>query len=336
MAKLLKFGVIGLGDYPSQYHIPHIMANGNAELTAICDVSEDRLSEVQEQTKVEHAFGDLNAMLNDTVLDVLVVSTPHAFHYEHARTALERGLNVLVDKPFVLDVTEAQQLVALAEKKGVKLMVGLNRHLDPADLAARHAIQNGEIGDIVFVRTLQVGYPTDRFYTDPKISGGGPLIGRGTHMGALIPWLTGLRPLRLTANILWGDQPVDIGGILNIELEKNVLWQLASVSNASQNIDEIDIHGTAGRILLWRPVATVAPWSTRRWGADGQEIEVGELPQGQTTTDHFIDFLNGQDELRVPLIHAVYSTAIVQGAYESVRLKRPIQIAEDGTLSPLC
>jgi len=256
----------------------------------------------------------------------VTVSSPHGLHHRHARDALDRGLHVLVDKHFVLRTSEARELIALARARGRVLLVALNRHLDPANLYARDLIRGGALGTVYFARALQLGYPSDRFYADPELGGGGPLVGRGTHMASLIPWLTGWRPRAVTAVFADRGGPVDAGAAVAVDFGGGALGQIASLADAHRNVDEVAVYGPGGVVVVER-VPGRPGWTVRQHDAAG-DVPPGPLPAGQTTTDHFVDVILGRAELRIPLDDALAAVQIVEAAYESARTGRPAAVSD--------
>jgi len=322
----VQVGVVGVGNYASSYHVPHLLANPAARIQAICDASVERLAAAGAATGVAPArrYADHRQMLDAEPLDAVTVSSPHALHAEHVRAALERGLHVLVDKPFVLRSADARALIHLAEERGCVLLVALNRHLDPANLYARDLIRSAALGQPVFARSLQVGYPLGGFYADPELSGGGPLVGRGTHMASLMPWLTGWRPVSVTAVLAAGGGEVDDGAALSIAFAGGALGQIAAVRHGSPPVDEMEVHCSEGSVVVER-VRGRRGWVVRRDGAEPDPDDL--LPAGQTTTDHFIDAVLGRTPPRVPLVDALLSVQILEAAYESARTGCAVSIA---------
>src|SRR5579883_558033 len=230
MLTKIRVAVIGAGGYAGSYHIPHLAANPHADLLALCSKDPDDLAEKARTFNVPRIFTDHLELLEKTPLDAIVVSSPHALHYEHCKAGLERGLHVLVDKHPVLRTTEWLELTTLAERQGKILMPALNRHLDPANLYAKGLIQSGALGEIFYARSLQVGYPIERHYVHLALAGGGPLVGRGSHMAALIPWLTGWQTSEVSAQVTRRpDLEVDVGGVINVHATGGALFQIASV-----------------------------------------------------------------------------------------------------------
>lgn len=329
--------MVGVGNYASGYHLPNLLQNPTVDLCAICDASPTSLAAAAARAPGARTFADHREMLETVQPDAVTVSTPHGLHYTHVRDALRAGVHVLVDKPFVLRGDEAIELVQIAASRRLILMVALNRHLDPANLHARHLIQSGALGQVYFARSLQVGYVSSSFYTSLDLAGGGPLVGRGTHMAALMPWLTGWRPEQVSAVLSYagnGTQrgsvgsEVDDGATVSVSFAGGAVGQIASIRHGHRGVDEMAVYGTDGTVVVER-VAGRPGWVVRHLRAGGPAngvVPEAELPAGTTTTDHFVDAVLGRVEPRIPLIDAVLSAQIVEAAYESARSGRTVRL----------
>lgn len=95
------------------------------------------------------SYDTLEALLADPAVDLVVVNTPTATHYEYTRQALERGKHVLTEKAFTTTAAEARALDALAKEQGRKLAVFQNRRWDSDFLSVRGVLAEGLLGDIV-------------------------------------------------------------------------------------------------------------------------------------------------------------------------------------------
>ncbi len=325
--KKTRVAVIGAGDYAGRYHVPHLVANPHVALQALVARNPETLAQKAALFGVPRWYTDYSVLLEREELDAVVVSGPHTLHYELAKAALRRGLHVLVDKHVVMHAAEWRELIALAADKNVTLMPALNRHLDPGNLYAKQLIRAGALGEVYFAFSTQINYPLDRHYTSLALAGGGPLVGRGSHMAALIPWLTGWRPQEVSAAVASNPgAEVEASGIVNVRTEGGQLFQLAAVKTGYTDVDEVRVIGTAGAILLSRPVP-YRPWQVTHFGPGGQVQPLGELPSGETTTDHFVRVVRGETSLRVPPEDALPSVQIVEAAYESVRSGRTVKLS---------
>ncbi len=150
----IRVGIIGYG-----YWGPNLTRNfyelPNADLVAIADLKEERLKQASSkypQVTIVRDYHELFTM----GLDAVVISTPPATHHKVAKECLENGLSVLVEKPITLKSKDAEELIALAEAKGLTLMVGHTFKYNSAVLALKKYIDNGELGDIYYLDTARL------------------------------------------------------------------------------------------------------------------------------------------------------------------------------------
>ncbi|MBI4303179.1 MAG: Gfo/Idh/MocA family oxidoreductase [Chloroflexi bacterium] len=146
---MVNIGVVGCG-YWGPKHIRTCHELTDATLATVCDVDERKLSQVRAQypdVKTTTSFTD---MLQNGV-DGVVIATPVNTHYRLAREALLHDKHVLVEKPLTATSREALDLIELAEKRGLVLMVGHTYEYHPAVEFLRRLVTNGELGDIYAV-----------------------------------------------------------------------------------------------------------------------------------------------------------------------------------------
>ncbi len=97
---------------------------------------------------IPRAHGSYEALAADPDIDVIYVSTPHPFHAEGARLALEHGKHVLVEKPFTLNATEARGVVDLATEKGLVVLEAMWTRWLPHMVRVRELIASGALGEV--------------------------------------------------------------------------------------------------------------------------------------------------------------------------------------------
>jgi predicted dehydrogenase len=147
----LKVGVVGLAGIGNRHCQCH-HADPLAELVGVCDIVHER-ADVAAKRYGTRAFYSLGEMLDACPdLDVVDVTTGGrengSWHYEPVMEALERGRNVLVEKPLSSDVREARRMVAKADDKGVYFGCNLNHYFTPPAEKARELIESGEAGEL--------------------------------------------------------------------------------------------------------------------------------------------------------------------------------------------
>ncbi len=145
---VLRLAVIGAGSW-GRNHIRAVAANPEAELAAVCDLNPDRLTAVQQQYPSILVTEDLDTALQN--VDAAVIATSAATHAELATSVLERGLPVLVEKPFALSVRDAEAVAKLADDVGVPVLVGHLLLFHPAIQRLKSLLHAGDLGNIYYL-----------------------------------------------------------------------------------------------------------------------------------------------------------------------------------------
>lgn len=158
MSSPIRVGVIGCG-----YWGPNLVRNFKAlptcELKAICDRSESRLRHLRTLYSDLEAHTDALQLINDSSIDAIVVATPVGLHYNLAKAALCAGKHCFVEKPLAGSSAECEELIEIAEEKGLVLMVGHTFLYSSPVKKICDIINAGDIGDIRYInsRRLNLG-----------------------------------------------------------------------------------------------------------------------------------------------------------------------------------
>jgi predicted dehydrogenase len=144
----LTVGQVGLGPWGS-----NLARNFNelARLKWVCDASDTQLDRIRpryQQSLFTTSFDDL---LADDEVDAIVVATPVPTHAELARSALLAGKHVFVEKPMALTASEAEELVSLAEERGLALMPGHLLLYHPGVEKLKAIVDSGDLGRVLYV-----------------------------------------------------------------------------------------------------------------------------------------------------------------------------------------
>lgn len=144
-APSLNAALVGYGYAGRTFHAPLLATTPGIALRVVVSSQRDPLARDYPESTVL----TLPDMLSRADIDVVVVATPNATHFDIARAALIAGKHVVVDKPFTLTVREAEALVELADKLGLRATVFHNRRWDGDFLTLKRLIQAGTLGRIV-------------------------------------------------------------------------------------------------------------------------------------------------------------------------------------------
>ncbi|HEY5912975.1 MAG TPA: Gfo/Idh/MocA family oxidoreductase, partial [Verrucomicrobiae bacterium] len=156
--KVIKVGVVGCG-----YWGPNLVRNlrqaPDCQLKVICDVATSRVEHMKRMHPDVATTAVFQELLDDPELDAIVIATPVRFHYEMAKACLSVGKHVFIEKPMARTEAEGEELVALAERKGLVLMVGHTFLFSPAVRRMKEIIDAGDIGQVQYIsaRRLNLG-----------------------------------------------------------------------------------------------------------------------------------------------------------------------------------
>src|SRR5258705_848836 len=154
-AGAVRVGVIGYG-----YWGPNIVRNltglENCELAAVCDKNPNALKRVARAYPGVRATTEFSDVLRSPDIDAVAVVTPVWTHYELAKAALENGKHVFVEKPFTCNAQQAEELIELAERKNLKIMVDHTFLFTGAVKKIRQMVDEGALGDLYYYDSLRV------------------------------------------------------------------------------------------------------------------------------------------------------------------------------------
>ena len=155
MADSIGIAVVGTGDWGANLVRNFASLNG-AKLVALCDSDPQRLAATIARYPGTRACSLVEQIAAATDVQAVVVSASAVSHYPLARTLLEAGKDVYVEKPLTLEVAHAETLVALARERGRILMVGHLLLYHPAVRYLKQMVTRGDLGDVFYIYSQRV------------------------------------------------------------------------------------------------------------------------------------------------------------------------------------
>lgn len=154
-ADMIRFGVIGYG-----YWGPNIVRNlfsvEGCRVATICDQSPTALGRASKTYPGAEMTTDVSEVLTSKEIDAIAVVTPVWTHFDLAKSALENGKHVFVEKPFTSTPQEAEELIELADRNGLKIMVDHTFLFCGAVRKIRELIDDGIVGDLYYFDSTRV------------------------------------------------------------------------------------------------------------------------------------------------------------------------------------
>ena len=228
-----RLALIGAGGMARSHHLPLMLETG-ADFRVICEPSAqnyelfaDAMCELGASPPPNQP--DLTQLLSDYAdqLDAVFIATPHNMHHDQAVACLDAGLDVLLEKPMVMNADEALSLMDTRDRSGRHLVVAFQGGLSPQIRHAAALIACGDLGELLTVTgMLWQGWKdstSGSWRQVPDISGGGFLFDSGAHMLNTVCTLVGEDFASVAA---WMDKrgtPVDINGVIMARLQSGAL-----------------------------------------------------------------------------------------------------------------
>ncbi len=151
----MHIGVVGCG-YWGPNLVRNLSENRLCTRMSVCDFDPGKLERLKLRYPAARFFTDYSEMLAQPDLAAVMIATPPAAHYPLARQALERGMHLFVEKPFVAASEQGEELVRLAAARGRSIAVGHTFLFSPPVVKTREIVDRGELGKVYYISSTRV------------------------------------------------------------------------------------------------------------------------------------------------------------------------------------
>ncbi len=141
----IKVALVGFGKSATVFHLPLLRVLSEYEIDSVISSREDEVQKLLPGVKV---FANLEEALVNSSAELYIITTPHHLHYSQAKQVLHAGKHVVIEKPFVMRISEGEELIKLSEEKQVILSVYHNRRWDSGFLTLQKLIKEHTLGEI--------------------------------------------------------------------------------------------------------------------------------------------------------------------------------------------
>lgn len=186
-------------------------------------------------------------------VDIVLVATTNDALVDASIAAVQADKHVLVEKPAARNVKELDRLIQETQNRNVLVRVGFNHRYHPALLQARHLVDLGEIGELMFIRGRyghggRKGYDRE-WRSNPALSGGGELIDQGVHLLDLSRWFLGdFMEIQGYAHTYFWDMPVDDNSFMLLRTLQGQTAFLHVSCTEWKNLFSLEIYGHDGKL----------------------------------------------------------------------------------------
>lgn len=271
--RVIRIGSVGVGGIWTGVHEPGIRRSPDLELTAICDIDQDKLNAAGEKYGVppERRFTDYHDLIRCPDVDAVDICTSNDAHFEIAMAAVEAGKPYDLEKPITMTAAQAEQLAQATRAKGLPNMVCFSYRFKAAARYAKELIASGMIGQVYHVdmQYFQAwGLPRAQ---SPLVwrfvksrTGSGALGDLGCHALDLVRFVTGKEYTRLVGHLGTyvherqnldgvGTGPVDVDDFSNYmtDMEDGISasFQITRFAFGRGNYQRMEIYGSEGAIV---------------------------------------------------------------------------------------
>lgn len=227
--------------------------NDNLKIVACVDQVLEKAEALAKQHPGAVALTDWREAIKRPDVDIVIISTLHSSLAEIGLGATAASKHILVEKPAGRRADELADVITAATKTGSLARVGFNHRYHRAFRKARELVDQGELGDLMFIRARyghggRVGYDKE-WRAKPELSGGGELIDQGVHLIDLARWFLGdFEQVDGSAHTYYWNMPVDDNGFLLLKTPKQQVAFLHASCTEWKNLFSFEIYGRTGKI----------------------------------------------------------------------------------------
>ena len=350
----VRYGVIGVGNMGSG-HVTYLHQGKvkNAELTAVCDINQERLDWAKEYHPDVECFLDHKELLDSGLVDAVIIATPHYSHPVIGIDAFERGINVLCEKPVAVYTKQAYEFNEAAKKSGKAFGIMLNQRTEPSYQKIREIVKSGGLGQLKrFVWLITNWYRTQAYYDNGDWratyagEGGGVLMNQAPHNLDLWQWIFGM-PKRIrafAANGKYHNIEVEDDVTAYAEYENGATATFITTTGEYPGTNRLEISGSLGKLVYegGKLLYTKLEEDEREYcfaAKDGyypipyETVEVdtsGSSKAHRQITQNFTDHILKGTPLLAPGYDGIYSLSLANAMVESTWINDFVELPNDG------
>ncbi|MCJ7737261.1 MAG: Gfo/Idh/MocA family oxidoreductase [Anaerolineae bacterium] len=256
---MLRIAMLSFAHVHANRYARQVIDLPDAELSCIWDDDAARGKAASEMFNVP-VFDDLDAVLSRDDVDAVVINAFTSQHPWVIKTALKYGKHVFTEKALTIATSDADEIVDLVKKSGVKFMISLPRRTRSETLFMKQVLDAGWLGDITMMRSriahsaaLETWFTEEKhnaWFADAELAGGGALFDLGCHTVDIMRWFMG-KPKSVVAKINTFSDTYDIddNSVIVVEFESKALGILDTAWVQQRTSPRpMEIYGTKGYV----------------------------------------------------------------------------------------
>ena len=293
---MLRGAIIGLGNVAVHGHLPGWLARRDVTIVAAADASPVRRSELAARVPGARWYDSAEALLDREALDFVDICTPPATHAGVIRSALQRGLHVLCEKPLVCRWEDLGELAGLAAEGRKVLHTVHNWHQAPIIRCVRDLLRQEAIGEVTHCRwevlrtkpAITGDGRTGNWRLDPAMAGGGILVDHGWHAFYVLHGWLGRAPTQVSACLetrRHTQYPLEDTAAVHLRFP-NATGEVFLTWAADERRTWAEVEGTQGTIRVEDSTVVLSEAGPRR--SERRETFSPALSEGSHHPDWFV------------------------------------------------
>ena len=325
MAKKIRWGVLSTANIGLKKVLPAMQKGHFSLVTAIASRNVEKAREAAALLDIDTAYGSYEELLADPNIDAIYNPLPNSMHVPWTIKAAEAGKHVLCEKPLSLTVAEAETLLAVRARTGVKIGEAFMVDCHPQWIRLRELLAEGRIGELRSVLGFFSYYNVNPDNIRNKVDvGGGALMDIGCYMIHASRYAFRQEPTRVVASID-RDPQMNTDRLTSAILEFPGGQSIFTCSTQLVPYQCVQFFGSKGRIEIEIPVNTAPDRPTRLFIDTGIDLFGGGIitetfPACDVYTlqgDAFSRAILDNTEVPVPLEDAIHNMAVIEAIFRS-------------------
>ena len=257
----VKFGILGIGHMGIGHFNNFIKGKiENGIVTAVSDISQKRLDEIQEKMPGDYkVYTSSKELIEKADVDAVIIAVPHYDHPNLVIKALNRGLHVLCEKPAGVYTKHVREMNEVADRSNKIFSLMYNQRTNPLYIKMHDIIASGELGTLRRVNWIITNWFRTQFYFDSgswratwKGEGGGVLMNQCPHQIDLLQWIVGEMPNKIHSHChfgKWHDIEVEDDVTAYMEFPSGATGCFIASTGDAPGSNRLEILCSKGRLL---------------------------------------------------------------------------------------
>lgn len=343
----MKYALIGCGRIATNHMKAAI--NNNLEIAAVCDVIPDKTEELLEKHGLRNEssikrYEDYKKMIAEIKPELISIATESGIHAEIALYCIEKGVNLIIEKPMAMSIEDADKIIRLSEEKGVKVSACHQNRFNIAVQQLRKAVEEGRFGKLSHGSIHVRWNRNESYYTQAPWRGtwaqdGGALMNQCIHGIDLLRWMMGdeIEEIYGATRQQFHDyiEAEDVGMAV-VKFKNGAIGTIEGTTNVyPKNLEEtLYIFGENGTVKIGgTSTNNIDVWDfADETEADSKNKGLKEETSnvyGNGHTSLFADVIEAIENDRKPYVDAVAgrnALEVVLSIYKSQKTGRPVEL----------